>query len=131
MNCNVSCKLLGELEIFRSPNRKSEKVLERKKHKKYVERKQTFCLSFKSKVMLHLCCTGRICGHTGAIKSESGFISCFELPLPRLGVPTRLAHYYLLEGRCACGIRRYDDRRSLPPRPYAKPIICAVFWVDC
>lgn len=100
-----------DLEMFCSPHRKSERMLERKtNNKKSIERKQLSSSRLKAKVMLHLCHNDHTRGHMGPIKSESGFISCFELGHYLGSVFDRLAYYYLLEERCTCGtpIRRQE-----------------------
>lgn len=87
---------------------------QKKKYRKKTEyRSRIFFFSFKSKTMLHLCHADRNRGHTGTIKSESGFISCYELPITSARRPTdsRIIIFYLRRGVRAG--RRYGDRRGL------------------
>lgn len=61
-----------------------------------------------------------------AVKSESGFISCFELPLPSPRRPTSRERELLFTRR---GVLRSRERACMHER--VKPIICVGFWVDC
>lgn len=85
-----------------------------KKSRKRTEYKsRIFFFSFKSKTMLHLCHTDRTCGHTGAIKNESGFYFLLRAPIISARRPTdsRIIIFYLRRGVRAG--RRYGDRRGL------------------
>lgn len=78
----------------------------------------------------------RVASHTRRLKeSESGFISCFELPLPspRSGGQVANVNYYLLDEVCCARAPASSSSACVCVcmRKRAKPIIYVGFWVDC